>query len=130
MRLLVVDDCADTTASLAMLAVGWCYCVRVANEGSTALRVAAEWLPDVILLDIAMPGMDGWEVARRLRRLSGMESALPVVLSGCGTEDDRQRSQEAGCDLHLLKPIDPERLRLLLAALWEEARVHVPQGTG
>jgi len=126
--LLVVDDCPDTTASLALLAQGWGYCVRSANDGTTALRVAAQCRPDVVLLDIAMPGMDGWEVARRLRALPGLEDVFLVILSGFGGEDDQLRSLQAGCDLHLLKPVDPERLRRLLAAR-EEVVVHVPQGT-
>jgi CheY-like chemotaxis protein len=71
-------------------------------------------LPNVILLDIGMPGLDGYEVARRLRELPGLRDVPIWALTGHGREEDRQRALEAGCDLHLVKPFRPEALRELL----------------
>jgi CheY-like chemotaxis protein len=70
--------------------------------------------PDVVLLDLGLPGMDGFEVARCLRRRPGFESVLLVAVTGYGQERDRQRTREAGFDLHLLKPVAPEELKRLL----------------
>jgi len=73
------------------------------------------FLPDVIFLDIGMPGMDGYEVARRVRRMPEGERALLIAVTGFGAEDDRRRSQEAGFDHHVTKPLDPRRLPGLLS---------------
>jgi CheY-like chemotaxis protein len=109
-RVLVVDDCADTTATFLMLARRWGHEPHAANDGQSAVALAARVSPDV-----AMPGMDGFEVARRLRSLPGLEKALLVAVTGFGREEDRQRCREAGFDLHLLKPVDPAELERLLA---------------
>jgi CheY-like chemotaxis protein len=119
--LLVVDDCADTTATLAVLGRRWGHLVRVANNGTEALRLAVEQTPDVILLDIGMPGMDGWELTRRLRRLPSGQTTRIVAVSGYGQREDQIHSREVGCDLHLLKPVEPELLRRLLAT-WANER--------
>ena len=111
---LVVEDHGDTALSLAMLLHFWGHRVRVARDGPEALALAAEAPPEVVLLDIGMPGMDGWEAATRLRRLPGLDRALVVAVSGYGREDDRRHSHAAGCDLHLLKPVDPDVLLRLL----------------
>jgi CheY-like chemotaxis protein len=115
LRVLVVDDCPDTTATMAVLFRYWGHDVRIAHDGADALRVAAGYRPDVVLVDLAMPGMDGFELARRLRG-EGRSRALLVSLSGYGQEQDCQHSREAGCDAHLIKPVDPELLRHLLDA--------------
>jgi len=120
LRVLVVDDCADTTDSLAVLVGAWGFEVHVANDGPAGLRLATEHSPDVVLLDVAMPVMTGWQLARRLRQVEGLEGALLVALSGYGSDEDCRRSIDAGCDLHLVKPADPEVLRLLLARRLEE----------
>jgi two-component system CheB/CheR fusion protein len=109
-----VDDCQDTTLSLSMLAQGWGYRVHVANDGPTALQIATEHLPSVVLLDVGMPQMSGWELARRLRQLPGMENAYLVAVTGYGQAADELRSREVGCDLHLTKPADPEELQRVL----------------
>jgi CheY-like chemotaxis protein len=126
LSVLVVDDCVDTTTSLTILGQVWGHRVFVANDGRTALQLAVEQLFDAVILDLGMPDMTGWELARRLRQLPGYRGALLVALTGYGHEEARRRSVEAGCDLHLLKPIDPEEIRLLLAALEKDKRVHVP----
>jgi CheY-like chemotaxis protein len=122
LRLLIVDDCADTTASLVLLARLWGYQAHAARDGAEALRLAAQHRPHVVLLDIGMPGMNGWDLAPRLRALPGLDGVMLVVVSGFDRTDDRRRSHEAGCDLHLTKPVHPERLRDLLAACEKEKR--------
>jgi CheY-like chemotaxis protein len=88
--------------------------VRTAYDGPTALRAAAEFQPDVVLLDIGLPQMDGYEVARRLRGEVGLKDARLVALTGYGQEEDRRRAQEAGFDEHLTKPTDLTVLQNLL----------------
>jgi CheY-like chemotaxis protein len=111
---LVVDDHRDTTESLARLLQMWGHDPVVAHDGPAALALALARRPDVILLDIAMPGLDGYEVARRLRELPGMQDALIWALTGHAREEDCQRALEAGCDRHLVKPLTPAALRELL----------------
>jgi len=125
--LLIVDDCPDTTASLALLAQVWGFQVHAANDGATALQIAAEHSIDIAVLDIGMPNMTGWELAQRLRQLPGSGGALLVALTGYGREDDCRCSLKAGFDLHLTKPVDPEALRLLLATTEERTNSHVPE---
>jgi CheY-like chemotaxis protein len=115
LRVLVVDDCPDTTAALAILLRCWSHDVRVAHDGPAALETAAGFRPDVVLLDVGLPGMDGYEVARRLRGEVGLARALLVAVTGYGQEADRL-SREAGCDRHLLKPVDLDALQGLLAS--------------
>ncbi len=111
---LVVDNDRDTTDSLAVLLRMWGFCPLVAYDGPTALAVAAAERPDVILLDIGLPGLDGYEVARRLRRQPWAAGVRLLALTGYGQEKDRQDADTAGFDRHLLKPFDPEELRQLL----------------
>ncbi|HJT76714.1 MAG TPA: response regulator [Gemmataceae bacterium] len=116
-RVLVVDDDRDTTDSLALLLWMWGFCPLVAYDGPTALAVAAAERPDVILLDIGLPGLDGYEVARRLRRQPWAVAVRLLALTGYGQEKDRQDADAAGFDRHLVKPFDPEELRQLLGRL-------------
>jgi CheY-like chemotaxis protein len=117
-RILVVDDNVDAANSLArLLTRAYGQEVRVAHDGPGALAAAGEFHPEVILLDIGMPGMDGYEVARRFRRRPETDRTLLVALTGWGQASDRQRSREAGFDHHLVKPVDPQDLRRLLAAV-------------
>ncbi|HEV3118603.1 MAG TPA: ATP-binding protein, partial [Gemmataceae bacterium] len=119
-RVLVVDDNVDAADSLTVLLRLQGQEVHAAYDGPTALEVARNCRPDVVLLDVGMPEMDGYEVARRLRQQPGMEHALLVAMTGWGQEEDRRRSREAGFDHHLVKPVEPETLHTLLA---EPARV-------
>ena len=116
LRVLVVDDNHDAADSLALLLKCWGYAPAVAYDGPAALALAAAEPPAAALLDISLPGMDGCEVARRLRALSGTARALLVAVTGHGQEEDVRRCYEAGIDLHLIKPIDPEELRATLQA--------------
>ena len=113
-RVLVVDDNLDAAKSLAALLKMQGHEVRVAHDGRSALEVAAGFLPQFVLLDIGMPGMDGYEVARRLRTIPDLQRARLAALTGWGQPEDRRRSAEAGFDFHLVKPVEPQRLQELL----------------
>ncbi len=111
LRVLVVEDHPDTAQSTAFLLGIWGHQVQVCADGRGCIPAAEAFRPDVILLDIGLPGADGYEVARQVReRLSGKRLWL-VAVTGFGQDRDRQRSQEAGIDYHLLKPVDPELLK-------------------
>jgi PAS domain S-box-containing protein len=117
-RILVVDDLVEVAESMAALVrEAFGHEVRTAHDGPSALRVAADFRPELVLLDIGMPGMDGYEVARRLRQQSGMGNAVLVALTGWGQEEDRRKSKEAGFDHHLVKPMGLKELQSLLAGL-------------
>jgi CheY-like chemotaxis protein/two-component sensor histidine kinase len=113
---LVVDDHGDVAESLAMLLRLWGHEVHTAPDGLSGLKAARGHRPQVVLLDIGLPGMDGYEVARRLREEFGPGMQL-VALTGYGQEEDRQKSQAAGFDAHLVKPADPAVLRAFLAGV-------------
>jgi PAS domain S-box-containing protein len=110
LRILIVDDNLDAAESMAMLQQIRGHETRTAHTGPDAVRMAAEFLPQAVLLDIGLPGMDGYQVARRLRAMPGVESAFLVAMTGYGSEKDRRRAKDAGFDEHLAKPADLELL--------------------
>lgn len=113
-RILVVDDNEDAAESIALLLSMGGYEVRVELNGSAALAAFPEFQPDVVLLDIGLPEIDGYEVARRLRVEQNRRDLLLIALTGYGREEDARRSQEAGFDHHLVKPVDFPRLEALV----------------
>ncbi len=113
LRVLVVDDSTDAAESLAKLLRLAGHEVLVAHDGQRALEIAAAGRPSVMLLDIGLPGMDGYEVCRRLRQ-QGFSDARIIAVTGYGQERDRQRSREAGFDSHTIKPVDPSELMKLV----------------
>jgi PAS domain S-box-containing protein len=113
-RVLVVDDNRDATESMALLLGLWGHQTRTAHDGATALEIAAQFQPEIVLLDIGLPGMDGYEVARRLRAVPGAKDAFLVAMTGYGQEEDRRRTREAGFARHFVKPADPLVLRRVL----------------
>ncbi len=113
-RVLVVDDSLDSARSLAKLLSRWGHTVRVAHDGLEALDAAREFQPDLVFLDIGLPGMDGYEVASRLRREIDRTVLHLVGLSGYGQESDRQRAHRAGFDRYFVKPADLDQLREVL----------------
>jgi signal transduction histidine kinase len=121
-RILLVDDNVDGAASLAMLLRELGHEVRVAHNGPAALEAVGDFEPEVVLLDIGLPGMDGYEVARRLRRQPALKDLLLVALTGYGQDEDRRRSHEAGFNLHLVKPLDLDVLPGIFALLPTAAR--------
>jgi CheY-like chemotaxis protein len=113
---LVVDDLPDMIQSMAILLPLWGHDVRTARNGLEALDVAADYRPNVVLLDVSMPGLNGYQVARQLRSIPTLCRTFLVSVTGHGGEAAIKRSQEAGCDYHLLKPVDPNELERLLAS--------------
>jgi CheY-like chemotaxis protein len=111
---LVVDDNDAYVESLSLLVEMLGHEVRTAPDGGAALDVAAEFRPDVVLMDIGMPGMNGYETARRMREESWGADVMLVALTGWSQEKHRRRTAEAGFDHHLVKPAKAEELRLLL----------------
>lgn len=116
-RILVVDDNRDAASSLGLLLRMMGNSVRVAHDGWSALEVAREFQPTVALLDIGMPGMNGYEVARKLRDEAALRGLVLVAVTGWGQEEDRRRSREAGFDYHLTKPAEIDALERLLAGM-------------
>jgi CheY-like chemotaxis protein len=114
-RVLVVDDNVDAADMLAELLKLDGHDVRTATSGPAALETVADFAPHVALLDIGLPGMNGYELARRLREQSHLAGITLVAVTGWGQREDRQQSQEAGFDHHLIKPVDPDDVRRLVA---------------
>jgi PAS domain S-box-containing protein len=119
-RVLVIDDNRDVAESLAMLLDTFGADVRTASSGPAGLDALAEFAPELVFLDLGMPGMDGYETARRIRERPEGRGVLLVALTGWGQDGDRDRTREAGFDRHLVKPADLDALQALLATL--EAR--------
>jgi signal transduction histidine kinase len=115
-RVLVVDDNIDAAQTLAHLLEAFGHTVRVAHDGDAALVLAQQSTPDVVLLDIGLPGMNGYDVVRRLRADPRTQAVTVIAVTGYGQEADRQRALEAGFDLHLVKPVAPEQLAGLFVA--------------
>jgi CheY-like chemotaxis protein len=116
LRVLVADDCADFRASLRILLGLWGYEMREAGDGPAALRSAAAFPPDVVLLDILLPGLDGYEVARQLRQVPGLEGVRLVAVTGYGRAQEEAGLRGVAFDHYLLKPFDPVDLERLLAS--------------
>lgn len=116
-RILVVDDNRDSATSLAMLMELTGNETHTAHDGEEAVEAAATFRPDVILLDIGLPKLNGYEAGRKIRQQPWSKGMVLVALTGWGQEEDRQRSREAGFDGHLVKPVDLSDLEKLLAEL-------------
>ena len=113
-RILIVDDNEDSTRSMAIIQKRRGHETRTAFTGPDAVTAAAEFLPEVVLLDIGLPGMDGYEVAHRLRAMPALAGAFLVAMSGYGSDEDHAKAQAAGFDEYMVKPVDLDRLRDLL----------------
>jgi CheY-like chemotaxis protein len=111
-RILVVDDNVDSAETMAEILKLWGHEVQTAHDGVAALEAARAHRPDAVLLDVGLPVMDGYEIARRLRQ-EGL-AILLVAVTGFGTAEDRRRAEEAGFDTHLTKPVSPDALRRVL----------------
>jgi PAS domain S-box-containing protein len=125
-RVLIVDDNVDAASTLATLLSRAGSTTQVASDGLSAVRQAEEFRPEVILLDIGLPEMNGYDVCRAIRAKPWGGSVAIVALTGWGHEQDRARSREAGFDEHLVKPLDPEGLPVLLASLVDGRRQAAP----
>ena len=121
-RILVVDDLRDSADSLAMVLRAKGHDVRTAYDGYEAVEIALDYRPDVVLLDIGMPRLNGYDAARMIREQSGGDSPMLIAVTGWGHDENRLRTKEAGFDHHLVKPVEPAVLTRLLAERWEGAR--------
>ena len=117
-RILVVDDNRAAAESLAELLTLHGYAVRTAFDGLEALGAGADFRPEAVLMDLAMPGLDGYGAATQMRRQPWGQTPVLIALTGWGQERDRRRAQEAGFDRHLTKPVANPDLLVLLAGLW------------
>jgi two-component system CheB/CheR fusion protein len=117
LRVLVVDDNDDTVTSLALLLNESGHDVRTARDGPSALEAVLEYRPDVALLDIGLPGLDGFDVAKRIRQQPILRNVVLVAMTGYGTESDRQRSRESGFDHYLVKPVRFDKVQEILASV-------------
>ncbi|HSK75105.1 MAG TPA: ATP-binding protein [Thermoanaerobaculia bacterium] len=124
LKVLVVEDNIDAAESLASLLRIWNHDVTVVHDGRSALDAARADPPEVVLLDIGLPGLDGYQVARKLREDLKLDNALLVAMTGYGQPEDRRRSHEAGIHHHFVKPVEPMVLRNLLSG------VAMPVGSG
>lgn len=116
-RVLIVEDNTDAAESLAMLLELYGHEAQLANSGSAALAAAGAMVPDAMIVDIGLPDMDGYEVARRVRSEPVLAGVLLVALTGYGREEDRQEAIAAGFDRHLVKPVNPDLLKELLGQI-------------
>jgi two-component system OmpR family response regulator len=115
-RVLIADDNEDSAATLAMLMELKGHVVRHATSGAEVIAWASDFVPDAVILDLGMPGMDGFATARELRKRLGHESLLVIALTGWSDEEMARQSREAGFDHYLTKPVDTEALDRLLAS--------------
>jgi two-component system, chemotaxis family, CheB/CheR fusion protein len=115
LRVLVADDNRDCADSLIALLEIWGYETVVAYDGEAALAAALATKPDILLLDIRLPQMDGYEIARHVRATRALRHTCIIAVSGLGRPDDVSRSLKSGCNCHLVKPVEPDELRELLS---------------
>jgi CheY-like chemotaxis protein len=113
-NILIVDDSVDAADSLGQMLAAWGYHVTIAHDGPAALAAMQDTLPDIALLDIDMPAMDGYELAAHLRFQPGCADVPIVAITGSGSPDDVRRSRAKGFSAHLVKPVSPASLRTLL----------------
>jgi CheY-like chemotaxis protein len=116
-RALIVDDNIDAAATLSLLLQLGGHTTAVAHDGLGALQAAAEFKPDIVLLDLGLPGVDGYEVARAIRRMPELGNPVLVAVTGWGAPEERLRTKQAGFDEHLTKPVDISMIELLLTSL-------------
>jgi two-component system, OmpR family, response regulator len=114
LKVLIVEDNADSASSEAMLLRILGHEVEVAQDGPAALAMAERHAPDVVLLDIGLPGIDGWALAKLLQDQAVDKKPFIIAVTGFGRNDDVRHSAEAGIDLHLVKPVDPQYLEAVL----------------
>jgi CheY-like chemotaxis protein len=114
LRILVVDDNYDAAATLGMMLRLMGNAVRMAHDGEEAVSAAEEFRPDLLLLDLGLPKLNGYEVCRRIRQQAWGTEMLIVAVTGWGRDEDLQRTKEAGFDQHFVKPVRPVTLKKLL----------------
>ena len=120
-RILVVDDSRDSAETMAMLLQIGGHTVRVAFDGPSALPAVREFQPDLVLLDLGLPGLTGYEVAKKVQEMTLAHRPMLVAMTGYGQQGDRQRTRAAGFDHHLVKPVDLEMLQQILLTVPQRA---------
>jgi CheY-like chemotaxis protein len=115
LSVLAVDDNKDAAYTFCLMLSAWGHRPLMAHDADAAWQAALSERPDVVLLDLGLPGVDGWELARRLRAHPDLKDVVLLAVTGHGGPADRARSHEVGIDQHLLKPVEPELLQKLLA---------------
>ena len=113
-RVLIVEDNIDAGRSLAYFLRDVGHQVEHAINGYAAIAIARNLRPDIVFLDLGLPGMDGFTVAREIKREPGLEKVRIVVVTGYGQDEYRERALKSGCDMHLIKPVDPKTLASLI----------------
>jgi len=121
LRILVADDSIDQAESVALLLRHFGHETRVAYSGRVAIETALEYRPDLAIVDIGLPEMDGYEIARRLRQQRRLANLRLIAITGYGQESDRARARAAGFDLYLIKPVDPRDLKEALVTVFESS---------
>jgi CheY-like chemotaxis protein len=121
-RVLLVDDHDDARETLAQLVRLWGHELRAVGDVPAALDLCGTYAPEVVIIDIGLPGMNGHDLAQRLRQLPGLADAVLIALTGHGLDDDRRRSLEAGIDHHVVKPADTDQLRALIETCGRASR--------
>ncbi|MDP2054622.1 MAG: response regulator [Acidobacteriota bacterium] len=117
LKILIVDDNPDSATSMAMMLSMMGHETRTAHDGEAALSTAEEFRPRVVLLDIGLPKLNGYEVAQRIRQAEWGSAMFLVAITGWGQDEDRRRSEDVGMNLHLVKPVEPGALDRVLADL-------------
>ena len=117
LRVLVVEDNIDAAETLTMVLAAFGHEIRIANEGLGAVSTALEFRPHVVLLDIGLPGLDGFEVATLLRAEPGLGKPVLIAMTGYGETSARERSKAVGFDHHLVKPVDIDKILAILAGM-------------
>lgn len=115
-RVLVAEDNDDSASTLAELVRIWGHAVRIARDGMQAVEMAVQWRPNVVLLDIVMPKLNGFDAARDLRAVQSFPRPLIIAITGLTQPESQMRSTDVGIDVHLIKPIDGSLLRTLIAS--------------
>jgi CheY-like chemotaxis protein len=116
-RILIVDDNRDSAQTMAALLQAWGHEVQTAYDGPAAVSAADDFRPEAIFLDLGLPGMNGYDVAKHLRAAAELAPAMLVAFTGYGQDEDRRRVLDAGFDHHLLKPVDPALLEKIIDTL-------------
>ncbi len=117
LRILVVDDSSDSALTLGVILELQGHEIATANDGLSAIQLVSTWAPDVVLLDIGLPGMDGYQVARKLREGCTFDRLKLIALTGYGGDEVRSRAIQAGFDFHFVKPVNLEELVKVLATI-------------
>jgi CheY-like chemotaxis protein len=120
LKLLVIDDNVDAADSLRMLLTLNGHAAQAAHDSTAALQAAQDQKPDAILMDIGLPGLNGYQLAERVRATPGLQEVILVAVTGYGQPEDQQRSKRAGFDHHMVKPVDHQQLRKMLALIAQQ----------